>query len=264
MRHKQDKLTEDWWPDPFGVMVTLGESTTAGGWSSTPDRCWVNLLAGLITDFQDQPVRLINSGIGANVISTKVPSYKTSGRPAANERLQKHVLDHDPDLLIISYGLNDARGATPSEMFRDELKLLIADVRSSCDPLIVLLGPYYMTDFTSYEHYNHGSHDIFLSYNLVIEQVAHEAQCLFSDVYGSYGGAPWMVHYDGVHANDLGHRLIANTVFQTLAQYCSGLALRTKRLERTSEAWRDESVLMADYGYSNQRPRMHDPLLDRS
>ena len=145
MRHKQGKLTGDWWPDPFGVMVTLGESTTAGGWSSTPDRCWVNLLAGLITDFQDQPVRLINSGIGANVISTKVPSYKTSGKPAANERLQKHVLDHDPDLLIISYGLNDARGATPIEMFRDELKSLIADVRSSCDPLIVLLGPYYMT-----------------------------------------------------------------------------------------------------------------------
>ena len=58
-----------------------------------------------------------------------------------------------------------------------------------------------------------------------------------------------MVHYDGVHANDLGHRLIAHEIFQTLAQNCSGLALRTKRLEETSDRWRDESVLMADYGY---------------
>ena len=62
-----------------------------------------------------------------------------------------------------------------------------------------------------------------------------------------------MVHYDGVHANDLGHRLVAHTIFQTLAQHCSGLAIRTKRLERTGERWRDESTLMADYGYQGRR-----------
>ena len=62
-----------------------------------------------------------------------------------------------------------------------------------------------------------------------------------------------MVHYDGVHANDLGHRLVAHTIFQTLAQHCSGLAIRTKRLEQTSEPWRDESTLMRDYGYEGRR-----------
>ena len=101
------------------------------------------MLAALISDFQDEPVRLINSGIGANVISTRVPSYAASGKPAANERLQKHVIDHQPDLLVISYGLNDARGGTPAELFRRELIALIAAVRAGCDPLIVLLSPYF-------------------------------------------------------------------------------------------------------------------------
>ena len=58
-----------------------------------------------------------------------------------------------------------------------------------------------------------------------------------------------MVHDDGVHANDLGHRIIANEIFKVLAQHCSGLAIRTKQLEKTSDRWRDESVLKADYGH---------------
>ena len=239
----------DWHPDPFRVLVTLGESTTAGGWSSTRERCWASLLAALISDFQDEPVQLVNSGIGANVISSRVPSYPYSGKPAANERIQKHVIDHHPDLLVISYGLNDARGGTPVESMRAELAGLVRAIRLGCDPLIVLLGPYFTTQYEGYEHFDHGSPEAFETLNLVTEQVARTTGCLFCDVYHAYGGSPWMVHYDGVHANDLGHRLIAHRVFETLAQHCSGLAVRTKRLERTSERWRDESVLKADYGY---------------
>ncbi len=239
----------DWHSDPFRVLVTLGESTTAGGWSSTPERCWAPLLAALISDFQDEPVKLVNSGIGANLISTGSPNYEFSGKPAANERLDKHVIAHDPDLLVISYGLNDARGGTPVEMFRDELTSLIASIRKACDPLIVLPGPYFMTDYEGYERFDKASPDAFESFNLITEQVALATESLFCDVYHAYGGAPWMVHYDGVHANDLGHMLIANALFQTLAQHCSGLAVRTRRIEQTSERWRDESVLRADYSF---------------
>ena len=249
-KHISGTSARDLHHEPFRILVTLGESTTAGGWSSAPERCWPRVLAALINDFQDEPVELINSGIGANVISNKVPAYDLSGKPAANERVQKHVIDHAPDLVVISYGLNDARGGTPLEMFRRELMDLIGAVRRGCDPLIVLLGPYFMNDFAAGgPAWTNADHDVFQIFNLAVAQVAEEADCLYSDVYGAYGGAPWMVHYDGVHANDLGHRLVANTVFQTLAQHSSGLALRTKRLEQTSERWRDESMLKAEYGY---------------
>lgn len=234
---------------PFRVLVTLGESTTAGGWSSVRERCWASVLAALISDFQDEPVRLVNAGIGANVISDRVPVFPHSGKPAASERIGKHVIDHAPDLLVVSYGLNDARGGTPAELFRAELRSLIAAVRQGCDPLIVLLGPYFMTAFRGHAHFDHADLQVFECFNLVTEQVALETDCLFCDVLHAYGGSPWMVHDDGVHANDLGHRLVAHRVFETLAQHCSGLAVRTKRLEGESERWRDESTLRADYGY---------------
>jgi lysophospholipase L1-like esterase len=163
--------------------------------------------------------------------------------------VEKHVIAHNPDLLVVSYGLNDARGATPVEMFRDKLTQLLADIRARCSPLIVRPGPYYMTEFKGYPNYDHASHEIFKLFNIATQQVAASNDCLYCDVYNAYNEAPWMVHDDGVHANDLGHRIIANEIFKVLAQHCSGLAIRTKRLEKTSDRWRDESVLKTDYGH---------------
>ena len=64
-------MKRDYWNKEFKVLMALGESTTAGGWSSCRERCWANQLARLINDFQRVPVQLVNQGIGANVISTK-------------------------------------------------------------------------------------------------------------------------------------------------------------------------------------------------
>ena len=113
-------MNRDWCSREFDVLVTLGESITAGGWSSNRERCWASRLAALISDVQSRPVKLVNSGIGANVISTRSPAYEHSGKPAGLERLEKHVIEHDPDLLVVSYGLNDARGGTPPGLFATE------------------------------------------------------------------------------------------------------------------------------------------------
>lgn len=75
------------------------------------------------------------------------------------------------------------------------------------------------------------------------------ARLAFVDILAANGETGWLMHFDGVHANDLGHRIIANEVFKVLAQNCSGLAVHTKVLERVSPRWRDESVLKANYGY---------------
>ena len=243
-------MKRDWWSEEFRKLVTLGESTTAGGWSSSPERCWASLLAALINDFQSVPVELFNAGIGANVISTRSPRYPLSGKPAASERLDRHVVAQRPDLLVISYGLNDARGGTPVELFREGLVALTRRVRREIEPLIVLLGPYYMVDFTCGEpDWGHADLPLFYRFNEVIAQVAREESSLFVDILAANGETDWMVHYDGVHANDLGHRIIANRVFEVLAQNCSCLARRTRELEKRSPRWRDESTLKADYGY---------------
>ena len=239
----------DWHPEQFRVLVTIGDAVAAGGDASNRELCWANVLAALITDFQEGPLRLINVGVGGNVISTRVPPYADSRKPAASERVQKHVIDHQPDLLVMGYGLNDVRGGTPLEMFRWELVELIKVVRQECDPLIVMLGPNFVTEFTSPEPWSHADEDRFETFNLVIKQVAESEECLFCEILDAAGGAEWLVGYSRVHPNDLGHRLIAHEIFETLARNCSGLAARSRRIEKTADRWRDESALKADYGH---------------
>ena len=132
---KPREKKQDWHEGEFRRLVALGESTTAGGWSTNASRCWVSVLGRLINDFQSRRMDVINNGIGSNVISTKSVCYPASGKPAATERLQKHVIDHRPDLLIISYGLNDARGGTPLPLFQQELAGVIRTVRKKIQPL---------------------------------------------------------------------------------------------------------------------------------
>jgi lysophospholipase L1-like esterase len=244
-------MKQDWWNNEFKILFTLGESTTAGGWSSCRERCWAAQLARLINEFQRVPVQLVNMGIGANLISDKCPAYAFSGKPAANERLEEHVLSHHangnllrPDLLVISYGLNDARGGTPIDLFCTEMKDIICRVREEIQPLIVILGPYYMNDFTlGGTEWSHGSLEVFYEYEKAMEQLAGDCDCLFVKLLESYRQADWAVHHDGCHANDLGHRIIANKIFEVLATNCSGLSLETKELEKSIPLWRDESTL---------------------
>ena len=236
-------MKRDWWKDEFRTLVTMGESTTAGGWSSSRQRCWASQLALLINQCQRVPVQLVNVGLGANVISTKSPAYPQSGKPAASERLEKHVLLNRA-FDGTTYGLNDARSGTPIDLFCDEMKDIIRRIRERTEPLIVLLGPYYMTDFTlGGPRYSHGSLKIFHEYNDAIRSLAQEYGCLFVDLLEPYRRADWLVHHDGCHANDLGHRIVANKIFEVLASSCSGLAKETRALEDSIPPWRDESTL---------------------
>jgi lysophospholipase L1-like esterase len=240
----------DYHPAPFRKMVALGESTTAGGWSSNRDRCWVSMLAAMISEFQEEPVECINAGIGANMITRRSPGYDYSGKPAADERLEKHVFAHRPDLVLVSYGLNDIRAGTPLGLFVEALDGVVTGLNTNTKALVVLLGPYYMTDFNRGPgRWDKGSLSRLHAASSAVRAVARLRDCLFVDVLAANGHTDWMVHYDGVHANDLGHRIIANRIFEVLAQNCSGLARRTKALEEAIPRWRDESMLKADYGY---------------
>jgi lysophospholipase L1-like esterase len=248
-------MKRDWWNKEFRILMVFGESTTAGGWSSCRERCWAGILAGNINAVQRAPVQLLNVGVGANVISRKSPGYLYSGKPAAEERLDDHVLNYrangallQPDLLVISYGLNDARSGTPIDLFSGEMEDIIRRVRVKIQPLIVLAGTYYMYGINvGGEEWSKANLDTFYNYNGAIEQVAKKTDCLFVNLLESYREADWMVHHDGCHANDVGHRVLGNKIFEVLASNCSGLSLNTKDLEKAIPPWRDESTLHGKY-----------------
>jgi hypothetical protein len=116
--------------------------------------------------------------------------------------------------------------------------------------VIVLLGPYFVTDFSvGGEAWSRADISVFEQFNRQAATVAQALSCLFVDLLAGYDGKPWLVHHDGVHANDVGHLVVAHRIFEKLVQNCSGLARHTQALEESIPPWRDESTLQADYGH---------------
>lgn len=237
----------DWRTDPFRVAVALGESTTAGGTATARERTWVSRLARLINEAQIQSVKMLNHGIGANMISTRSAHYEESGKPSAMERYEKHVIAHKPDLVFISYGLNDARAGTPVGQFIEDLRHVVLDVKARTGAVVVIVNAYFMTGFDRYDPFRHGSVVSFMGYNAAEQRLAQECDVLYADAWDAEGMAPWVIDPDGVHANDLGHQLIANRVFEVLAKNCSCLAERAREARKGFKPWRDESVLKKLY-----------------
>lgn len=246
---QQQKLStkRDWRKTPFRTAVAFGESTTAGGTATARKLCWVNRLADLIDEAQLHPVKMINSGLGANLISERSAYYENSGKPAAMLRYQKHVVDYHPDLVLISFGLNDARAGTPVGQFIEDLRKVVLDVKAKTGAVVVIVNAYFMTDFDRYDPFKLGSISSFKAYNAAEEDLAKECDVLYADVFDAEGMAPWTIDPDGVHANNLGHRLVANRVFEALAKNCSCLAESAIEARKSFQPWRDESVLRKLY-----------------
>ena len=101
--------------EPVERVVALGESTTWGYSVSSKDRCWVNQVVRMLEEFQGSRIELINQGIGSNVLTVECPAYEHSAKPSALERLDGDLIAHRPDLVFLSYGLNDSRGGTPAD-----------------------------------------------------------------------------------------------------------------------------------------------------
>ena len=196
---------------------------------------------------QLEPVKMINSGLGANLISTRSAYYEQSGKPAAMLRYPKHVIEHHPDLVLVSFGLNDARAGTPVGQFIEDLRHIVTDIKSKTEAVMVMVNAYFMTDFDRYDPFKLGSISSFRAYNAAEKDLAQECDVLYADVFDAEGMAPWTIDPDGVHANNLGHRLIANKVFETLAKNCSALAASAVEARKTFTPWRDESVLKRLY-----------------
>ncbi len=211
--------------EPVRRIVALGESTTWGFTVSSKDKCWVSQVARMLEEFQGVEIELINQGIGSNVLTPECPSYQYSARPSALERVDAELIAHDPDLVFLSYGLNDSRGGTTPEVFRKAYQQLIDRIRSAIDPVIVLVNTYYMHEVLyDYAPWDAGDYDVNEVYNLVTKQIAEANDLILADVYAAEIGVDWIIDMDHCHPNDLGHRIIANRVFEAIVRNCSFVA----------------------------------------
>ena len=187
---------------------------------------------------------IINAGLGANVISSRSSGYDESGKPSAMERYRKHVLDRHPDLVTIAYGVNDARAGTPLVEFLEDLRHIVMGIKNKTEALVVVLSTSFMIDFNRYPPFDRANSAVFESYNRGMRRLSEDCDVLYADIFSALGFAPWTVDpVDGVHPNDLGHKLIADCVFTVLAENCSCLSQKAFELRKSSRPWQEESAI---------------------
>ena len=103
---------------------------------------------------------------------------------------------------------------------------MIDRVRAKLDPIIVILNVYYMHEwlYDNCDHWEESSYELSEVFNLVIAQLAAANDLILADVYAAEVGVDWIIDQDHCHPNDLGHRLIANRVFEAITRNCSFVA----------------------------------------
>ena len=227
----------DYWNREFRRLVILGESTVeGGGWLPAASDRYSDVLVRLINHVQSQPIEYHNAGIGASVISPNSPGYDASAKPSAMERYESEVIARKPDLFVMAYGLNDMRAGMDPQAFARDLDALTSHVRRAVGELTILfVNVYHMSRYDWYPPFDRGSVEATQIYNGVIHNVAEKVDGLVADVWGAQGMADWLVHPDSVHANRVGNIVIANRIFETLANNCSGLCLATREADRDTE-----------------------------
>jgi lysophospholipase L1-like esterase len=241
---------KDYSKESFKRLVIMGESTVQGGaWLERPnEERYADVVAKLISECQGAPIEYFNKGIGANAISPRSPGYEKSAKPSALERYKSDVVALRPDLFILAYGLNDMRAGMPIGDFRQDMATIIRDVKQACSPVTVLTTIYYMTGWKSYPPYDKGSLELTLKYNQCIRTLARELDCVVADPWSAEGGADWLIHFDGVHANKVGNLLIGHRIFEAIAQHASGITNGTFARGRNTHWTRNCMALRAKVG----------------
>jgi lysophospholipase L1-like esterase len=221
---------------PFKSLVVLGESTVeGGGWLSGPEERFADLLAKQLEHAQEVPLTYHNAGVGASVISPDSPGYEASVKPSAAERLDEDVIAHNPDLLVIAYGLNDMRGGMTVEHFRTELVAILDRIEAKITPQIVLVNVYYQTAYHFYPPFDKGGIAQTEAYNQMLRDLAAERGYLYSDIYGAQAMTDHIIHADAVHANKVGNMILANKIFETIVLGCPGIVTKCNQRDATTD-----------------------------
>lgn len=110
------------------TIVAFGDSVTHGAVSGTEinyETVYWNRLKQKINNYRNYvPVNVINAGIGG---ITALGSL---------ERIDRDVLSHNPDLVIVCFGLNDVNG--PLEEYIDSLKVIFERTQNSGSDIIFM------------------------------------------------------------------------------------------------------------------------------
>jgi lysophospholipase L1-like esterase len=231
MKINTSDIADEPWPKPLKV-VALGSSTTAPRGSVQHVYC--DRLDPMLRD-RGLPVEIINSGVGGSTTEH------------SRERFQSDVLDHDPELVIIMLGANDAAidvwkkppATAPrvaKERYAENLRCFVQTLKERNVKVILMVPPPFRWTEKLKELYGKPPYDVndpwgfsfkLAEYGDVVRTVAREQGVSLVDVFKAFHEHDQVddqsvddLLLDGMHPNDQGHALIAELLAPLMEDAC--------------------------------------------
>ena len=133
------------------------------------------------------------------------------------DRLDRDVLQYDPDLVSINFGVNDAFSGISADQFARNLENMALKVREGGCRRIVFFSSEVIPETWAERQV--------LPYWEAMRDAADSSGCVYADVHGRWQeelekGRPEsdLILQGDLHPNEEGHRLIADTVFEAMQE----------------------------------------------
>jgi lysophospholipase L1-like esterase len=221
-------------------IVALGDSTTA------PAVDWAPSIREVYADCL--PAALAAHGIQARVFNAGIGNTTTGDAVA---RLDRDVLTHRPDIVVVQFGINDswidadegrAEPRLTRSEFRDNLRTIIERIVSiGARPVLMTpnpmrwLDPYYIDVFSQHAGLldtkaPHGIDRLLSEYAQDMRDVAASKRVPLVDIYAefeAYGDTPGhsitdlLLAGDGIHPSQAGQKMVCKLLTATLVAILS-------------------------------------------
>lgn len=132
-------------------------------------------------------------------------------------RLERDVLECNPDLVTVNFGVNDAFSGISVSQYEDNLRKIAGRIAASGCEKIVLLSCEAIPEKWAEKQV--------LPYWDAMEDAAEKTGCIYADVHGRWlaelmSGRPEseLLIPGDMHPNEEGHRIIAEAVWQAIEE----------------------------------------------
>lgn len=180
----------------------LGGSITQGSLSSSEETCYAHLVFDWWREtFRESRVSYVNAGVGGTTSQFGVA------------RVKKDLLSKQPDFIIVEFSVNDE----PTDFFEETYEGLIRTILKNSETAVLSLHNVRFDTGVSAEERHR---TIAAAYGLPCVSMKPS---LYRAVREGLVTVP-EISPDGLHPNDLGHRLVADTVIDCLEKIYSRLS----------------------------------------
>jgi len=181
------------------TIAALGDSFTYG-WGVT--KGYLCSLREMISDkYPGSKINLINGGSPGDTAKGGV------------YRVWQDVIRHNPDLVIIQFGLNDLYSGFGTDEFYQNLSRIVKEIREKTDSEIILVTSTTVED-------KEQNKIIYTFYDQIVE-CGKEFKVPVVKVHEYWekriamgSSLPFLVQNDGIHPNEAGHLIMAEAIME--------------------------------------------------